>query len=157
MMQYLLNGILLFIPVFIWNAVFFKRLPDFYQPENWDNIPKALDVSENILRYSSFVMPILFKLDFSTVSQRIGLVLYLAGLLIYFISWMVQIIYKDNKISAGLLFRAAPAYTTIIWMTGIGLIGKYSYIPNLQKFYFPVIAIFTIIHTSHSYIIWRRL
>ena len=156
MMQYLLNGFLFFIPVFIWNAIFYKKLPEFYQTAVWDNIPKVLDVTENILRFSSFLIPLLFRIDFSTNSQRIGLVLYLAGIIVYFSSWLIQIIFKDKKFSGVLLLRAAPAYTTIIWLMGIGLIGKHAFLPNIRKIYIPAIAAFVVVHTFHSYIVWKK-
>ena len=156
MMHYLLNGFLFFIPVFIWNAVLFKKLPEFYQPSSWDNIPKALDVSENIFRFLSFFTPVLFKIDFSTGSQVLGLILYIAGIFIYFTSWILQIMFRERALSKRLFFRAAPAYTTVIWLTGIGLIGKYTFIPNVQKLYFIIMSVFVVVHTCHSFIIWKK-
>jgi hypothetical protein len=41
---------ILLIPVFLWNALFYKKLPEFYQPAVWDDVPRSLDITENILR-----------------------------------------------------------------------------------------------------------
>jgi len=156
MTDYLLNCFLLFIPVFIWNAVFFKKLPDYYQPAVWDRIPKALDVSENILRYLSFFIPILFRIDFGTGVQVTGLVLYLAGLAVYFTSWVVQMNRKHGRVSKSPVFRMAPAYTTSIWLTGIGLIGRQSPVAHLRTAWFLIMAAFIIVHTYHSYLVYRN-
>lgn len=153
-----LNCFWLFIPVFIWNAIFYKKLPEFYQPAIWDNIPKALDVAENGLRYLSFLIPILLKIGFSASTQKIGLALYLGGLLVYFASWSVQLNPNRSVLSKSLGFRLAPAYTTIIWLLGIGLIGRESWFSsfNLQALYFPIIIAFVSVHTYHSYTVYRK-
>ena len=158
MAKFLLNCLLLFIPIFIWNAVFYKKLPEFYQPAIWDNIAKPLVIAENILRYLSFSIPILFKINFDTCIQIIGLFLYFVGLLVYFTSWIFQINHKANTLSKNILFRMAPAYTTIIWLVGIGLIGKYSFISflNIQVIYFPIIIAFVIVHTCHAFTIYKK-
>lgn len=158
MAGFLLNCFWLFVPVFIWNAIFYKKLPEYYQPAIWDNIPKVLDVTENGLRYLSFFIPILLKIGFSTSTQRIGLALYLVGLLVYFASWVVQMNPDSCALSKSLGFRLAPAITTIIWLVGIGLIGRESWVSsfNIQAFYFLIIIAFVSVHTYHSYTVFRK-
>lgn len=158
-MEYFFNCFLLLIPIVIWNTLLYKKLPDFYQPKIWDNIPKSIDVTENILRFLSFLLLFLFKINFETTIQRTGLLIYLAGLLMYFSSWYIQISIKTINMKKILLFRAAPAYTTIFWFIGIGMIGKYSFInvPYLKTIYYFIIIAFVGIHTYHSYIIYKNL
>jgi hypothetical protein len=157
MLKYLFNGFLLFLPVFLWNAVLFKKLPPYYQPQSWDRIPKGLDAAENILRILTFLLPLLFSIGFRTKVQIAGWILYLAGLTLYFVSWVVQINGKNNRWHKGLLFRTAPAFTTIFWLTGIGLAGGVSWLPwfDYRRVYFPVMMAFTAVHLVHACLVSR--
>jgi len=53
----------------------------------------------------------------------------------------------------------APAYTPLIWLIGIGLIGSESFlpIPKITAIYLCFSLIFVIIHSSHTFIIIIRI
>ncbi len=157
-MQYLQNGILLFIPVFIFNAVLFRRLPNFYQPALWDQIPKPLDVAENIFRYAVFLLPIFLKVDLVPPAGWIGLGLYIGGVLVYFGSWLIQMVYRERRFVQRLAFRAAPAYTTIFWLMGVSLLCPVSFIPwiNVPLIYRICVWIFVVIHTLHACLVYTK-
>jgi len=70
-----------------------------------------------------FVWPLLLPLGWQDRRSRAGLALYGLGLLIYFASWL-PLIYRPEAAwstsAAGLL---APAYTPLIWLAGIAVVG----------------------------------
>lgn len=61
------NGFLLLIPVFVINIVLYKKLPEFFKPAQWDNIPKYVPIAENIFRYLSFLLPMIMIIGISSL------------------------------------------------------------------------------------------
>jgi hypothetical protein len=158
-LKYLLNCFLLLIPVFIWNIIFTGSLPKGYAMEYfWKDIPTAIGVSEKILRIIIFCLPLIMSLSLETRLQKIGLIIYLIGLIIYFLSWVLQIYLPESFWSKSLLGFMAPAYTTIIWLVGIGLVGTKNFlkIPYFWVIYICLSAIFVIFHSTHAYIVFHR-
>ena len=148
----------LLIPVFIWNAILYKKLPSEYQKEKWDRIPKGLEMSENILRIIVFMFPIILNIKIGSKIEILGLWIYLAGLLIYFLSWIMQIGFRNTSWSRSKLGFTAPAYTSIFFLTGISMIGNENvfHIKRLNLIYMICIAIFVILHTSHSNLVYKE-
>jgi hypothetical protein len=118
----LLNCFWLLIPIFVWNAVFTSRLPQ----EGFKSdagVPKRVLVAEQVLRAAVFIGPLFLPLRWGDTSSQAGLILYAQGILIYFASWLLLIYRPEtawSKSAAGLL---APAYTPLIWLAGIALVG----------------------------------
>ncbi len=159
-LQYALNCFILLIPIFLWNILFATSLPRGYSIEFfWKDIPPIVGTTENILRIIAFFLPLLMPLTIKTTSQKIGLGIYLAGVAIYFLSWIMQIYYPDSTWSSSLFGFLAPAYTTIIWLIGIGLIGNKLFIkiPYNPIIYITISAVFVFVHTTHAYIVYTRL
>jgi hypothetical protein len=106
-----------------------------------------------------FFLPLLMPLTIETSGQKIGLSVYLAGLTAYFSSWILQIYYPDSVWSRSVFGFLAPAYTTIIWFIGIGLIGSQLFIkiPYNPIIYIAISAAFVVVHTTHAYIVYARL
>ncbi|HPG41981.1 MAG TPA: hypothetical protein PLP19_17080 [bacterium] len=150
--------ILLLAPVFIWNALLYSKLPAPYQKAIWDKVPKSLDILENVFRIIVFFIPIFMKLQIDTPAQKAGLILYCIGIVIYFLSWYMQIKYPASAWSASMWGFIAPAYTTIIWFTGIALIGQELLIKKTWWYgsYFLFILFFVIIHTCHAVYVYRH-
>lgn len=138
--------------------MFYKRLPAFYQPAQWDQIPKALDVAENIFRFPVFLLPLFFRITLESDVNKAGLVLYAVGVLVYFLSWAVQLWRQDKGSSRTALFRMAPAYTTVIWLSGIALLGKpyFNTVVNPNIVYVIGVILFVVIHTLHAYCVFRK-
>ena len=160
MTKYLVNCFLLLLPVFFWNIAFIRRLPKGYtSKEIWDNVPSWLSITENILRTIVFILPLLLILSLQTKTQKFGLILYLVGLLIYFSSWLLQIFIPNSYWSTGIIGFMAPAFTSIIWLIGIGIIGQQSFIniPRIATIYIFLSIAFVIIHTYHSYLAYNHL
>jgi len=150
--KYLLNGFLLIIPVLIWNIIFYKLLPQKYSIDT----KSSFETAENIFRIIVFALPLLMKISLETKLQKFGMGLYLLGLAIYFASWIVQIYFPDSlcgKSNFGLL---APAYTSIIWLLGIGMVGQFFFLANQYSwFYITMAAAFVVSHTMHMYYVLR--
>ena len=132
-LKYTPNCFILVIPIFLWNILFAASLPRGYSMEFfWKDIPPIIGTTENVLRIIVFFLPLLMPLTIKITGQKIGLGIYLVGLAIYFLSWIMQIYYPDSPWSSSLFGFLAPAYTTIIWFIGIGFIGNKLFIKRLD-------------------------
>ena len=158
--KFLLNCFILLIPIFAWNILLYSSLPHSFSPEVfWKDIPAWIAYGENILRIIVFVFPAFMIFSLKTRQQKTGFAIYLLGTLIYFLSWLMVILYPQSGWSTSLIGFMAPAYTTIFWFTGIGLIGRESYfrIPKPSQIYILVSILFVVFHSLHTYIVFQRL
>jgi hypothetical protein len=155
---YLLNCFLLLVPVLIWNFIFYKKLPELFQNEKWDSIRKPVIITENIIRFCVFIFPLFIKLEVRTELQFSGLVIYEIGLLVYFGSWLLQIFFQNTRWSKSLIGFMAPAFTSIIWLAGIGLIGRSLTFALIYDYrYFLLLSfMFVIIHSMHAYLVYKK-
>ena len=157
---YLVSCFILLIPIFLWNLIFASKLPEPYQMNNfWSNVPKVIGISENILRVIVFLLPLLLKLEINESRQKIGLLIYMIGICLYFISWLMQIYFPESSWSRSVFGFVAPAYTTIIWLVGIGLIGNSLFVkvPYHYSIYIVFSVLFVVFHSIHSFIVYSRL
>ncbi len=99
------------------------------------------------------------KFSVSEPHQKLGLMLYILGVCLYFGSWIAQIYFPKSAWSKSIWGYTAPAYTTIIWFTGIGLIGSSLFlrIPYHYSVYLIISLLFVIVHTSHAITVYKRL
>jgi len=156
---YLLNCFLMLLPIMIWNIVFMDKLPQEYQPEIfWKDIPAWLRYAENISRTLIFILALLMPLSISTLTQKRGVILYLGGILLYFVSWLVLMYLPDGNWSNNIFGFMAPAYTPLLWLTGIGLIGSSFYfnLPYRRWFFISTAIIFLVFHNFHTMTIYFR-
>lgn len=157
--KYLTNGVLLTLPVLLWNGLFANRLPAPFLPDIfWRDIPDWVRYGENGFRLIVFMMPLLFTVGVSTKTQKNGLIWYLAGTAVYFISWLPHFFAPESAWSASLLGFMAPAYTPTLWLVGIGLLGDRFY---LSRRYHPIhyiapALIFVIFHCTHTAIVYLQ-
>ncbi len=113
---------LLLLPVFAWNAIFASRLPQSGFKSD-AGVPRVILVTEQVLRIAVFLWPLFLPLRWQDRQSRAGLALFLLGLLIYFVSWLPLLYLPDtpwSRSAAGLL---APAYTPLLWLIGMALVG----------------------------------
>jgi hypothetical protein len=160
MKRYLSNCFLLLIPIFLWNILLYDTLPEGYGADIfWQDIPSFVSYPENILRVVLFSLPFMMILSIKKRREKIGLLIYLIGVIIYFLSWVVVIVYPESTWSNSVLGFTAPAYTSLIWMIGIGLIGRSSFfkLPGLSYVYLILSIIFVAFHAGHAYIVFQRL
>jgi hypothetical protein len=158
-MNYLLNCLLLLLPIMVWNLIFASKLPRAYSEEVFSkNIPHFITGGEIFFRLLVFILPVLMPLRIETQSQKLGLCLYIVGTAIYFLSWLAQIYFPQSAWSLSAFGFLAPAYTPLIWLTGIGLIGSSLYFssPYQSWMYIVLSVIFVGFHLSHAWTVFMR-
>ena len=157
--KYVFTCFLLTIPILLWDYLFTDRLPKAPQPEYfWKDIPSFIVHIENISRLIMFVFISFMPIEIVTPIQKKGLVLYVIGTLLYFASWLILMYFPNSVWSKSVFGLLAPAYTPLIWLIGIGLIGNSFYfnIPFKRWLYFLIVIIFLIFHNWHTYLIYFR-
>ncbi len=154
--KYLFSGIVLLLITMLWNVIFYAYLPDGYSPENFKmNIPAIVLAGENFFRILTFGFIIFLMLGLKDRSQKIGLILYISGVILYFASWSAQMFLPDSQWSQSLLGYTAPAFTPIIWLLGIGLLGKefaIKKIPYNRIVFITLSIVFVVFHMAHAVI-----
>ncbi len=133
------NLFLIIVPILIWNILFSSKLPldHFFSL----SAPQWLLVSENILRLIIFTLPLFMPINKENKYFIIGKRLFIFGVIIYFISWVVLIILPLENIvhMAWLLYM--PAITPLVWLIGISLMGDLAIYSGLS-------ILFIILHVS---------
>jgi hypothetical protein len=158
--KYLQNCFLLLIPIFLWNLFFYDDLPKGYSGAVFEkDIPQVVLYSEYLLRVVLFGLPLLMALSVKTSMEKMGLSLYLFGMVVYFLSWILVIAFPDSAWSQSAWGFMAPAYTPLIWLIGVGLIGNQSFlrIPKISIIYSCLSAVFVFFHALHAYIVFMQL
>jgi len=152
------NCFWLMVPVILINLLLMHRLPRRYQARVFDNIPKWVGAIENILRIVVFLTPLLMPLEVADEARGFGLLLYSTGLVFYFLSWVMQIGFPESHWSRSRIGFMAPAYTPLIWLAGIALIGRslFHSVPWSQWIYAGFAAGFLIAHNAHAWIAYSR-
>jgi hypothetical protein len=157
---YACNCFWLLVPILIFNLLFTRQLPAAYQMNVfWKDIPKAISVPENLLRTLVMILPVFMRLRVSTPSQKLGLALYLTGLAIYFTSWAVLIASPQCAWSMSEIGFMAPAWTPIVWLLGICLIGDELLLPGVAFkpwMYWALSALFLVFHNLHAATVYSR-
>ncbi len=154
--KYSKNCFLLLIPIIIWNLAFRDLLPTQFTFEvYWDDIPWFVYWGENFFRVLVFFIPLLMPLSFFTKRQKLGIVIYLLGTFIYFLSWRPLILYPTSSWSTSLIGFVAPAFTPVIILIGIAIIGNKLFFGFRQStvVYLIVSAAFTFFHIWHVMIV----
>jgi hypothetical protein len=138
-----LNCLWLLIPIVVWNVVFSSKLahPAFKFDEA---VPQWVLILENVLRSAIMILPLFMPMHWDTHQSKIGIAVYLVGVILYFASWVPLMVTPTSAWSNSLLGFLAPAYTPLLWQVGIGLIGGWW--PYLM-----LSLIFVGVHVGH----WR--
>jgi hypothetical protein len=159
LLRYLFSCGLLTMPILVWNVVFTRFLPSALGSKEFSrNIPLFVAYGENILRTAIFALPFLMPLDVSTITQQRGLFLFVVGTVIYFLAWVALMIFPQSRWSTSRMGFLAPAYTPLIWLTGLGFIGRRFYWPwPYQRWVYIALAIdFVAFHVTHAGIVYAR-
>ena len=153
------NGILLTIPPLVFNLIFADKLPQAFSPEIFDkNIPFFITNGENIFRSFVFIFPLFMLLKVKTDRQKTGLWLYLLGMALYFLAWILLIIFPQSLWSNSLLGFLAPAYTPLIWLVGTSMIGDTLCLSIPYKWWYYLIGVilFLAFHISHVSLVYTQ-
>ncbi len=147
------NGFILFIPIFLWNLIFIKKLPPVFEDKTFDkNIPKIILVGETFFRVIVFLMPIMTEIDYSKIAGNIGFYIFIVGVVIYFLTWLLLMYYPNSKWSKSLIGFCGPGYTPIIWLVGFAFTVN-RFIINIHYniwFYLVPSILFVVFHVVHS-------
>ncbi|MFY0685998.1 MAG: hypothetical protein JXQ90_02475 [Cyclobacteriaceae bacterium] len=156
MKAYLSNCFLLYIPIIAWNVLLSTHLPESYQDERWNNIPNWLLLLENTSRPALYIIPMFMQLRWKTNQQKLGIGIYTAGLLLYFISWLLQIFFPNSDWSLTYIGFAAPAFTALFWLIGIGITGHQLYYPRrwILPLYWILTLVFMLAHIGHTWVVF---
>jgi hypothetical protein len=152
------NGFVLTLPVLLWNGLLTRKLPGLFAAAVFHrDVPAAIRVPENIFRVLVLVLPGFTALG-GVTEHRSGYLLYLAGLAVYFLSWLCLISFPQSRWSRSLTGVVAPALTPGFWLVGIGLVSS-PYLEGWTWFrpvYFCGVFVFLAAHCLHVWFIHRR-
>ncbi|MDR6733385.1 uncharacterized membrane protein (DUF485 family) [Sphingobacterium sp. 2149] len=158
--NYNVNCFLLFLPILIWNVCLGGQLPQNYQPEVFSKAtPSFLIYGENISKFILFAISFLMPLRIRSKKQKIGFYIYIFGLLLYFLSWILLISFPDDWWSTSFIGFSAPAFTPAIWLLGISFIGSsfYLHIPFHRFTFILFSTVFLFFHIAHTVIVFHAI
>jgi hypothetical protein len=157
--KYVVNCSWLILPVLVWNIVFAKHLPPLFQEENfWKDIPPLLSMLENVSRIALFAFTFLMPLNLSAAKNKKAWGIYLSGLIIYWLSWLLLMKMPQSAWSQSLPGIMAPAYTPILWLWGLWRIGGEPFVKfPFSTRVFPILCLlFLFLHNLHTFLIFER-
>lgn len=149
----------LLLPAAAWNIVMAKRLPPTFQPDEFGrDIPAPLAFAENGLRVAVFGLPFLMPLDLSARGALRALVIFGVGTLLYFASWLALIWLPRSRRSRHPWGLAAPAYTPLLWLLAIALLGQHLFWGEFYRWwmYLVLCVAFLVAHIAHTMRVYVR-
>jgi len=152
-LKYINNCFLFFIPILLFNILFFKKLPSHYLK----NISHPIIIIETITRIITIAFSIIMAVNIQDKTGKIGLIIYIIGIIIYFTSYFIEIYFPNTLFGDTIIFILAPYWTSVIWLIGIGLLGNRLFvnIPYHFTVYLIISIIFATIHTIHGYLCYK--
>jgi len=152
-LKYINNCFLLFIPVLVFNILFFKKLPSHYLR----TISHPIIIMETITRIITIAFSIIMAINIQSKTGKAGLIIYIIGILIYFTSYIIEIYFSDTLFGRNIFFVLSPYWTSVIWLIGIGLLGNRLFVNIPYHFivYSILSIIFATIHTIHGYLCYK--
>lgn len=160
MKKYLFNCFLLLIPILLWNVILAKQLPQAFQSDIfWDQIPLLVQYGENISRIIVFGLTCFMPLQIVPATAKKGIWLYIVGTVVYFGSWTLLIYFPTSQWSKSWWGFVAPAYTPLLWLLGIGLLGRSFYfnLPYKRWVFIVSALVFLAFHIYHTNLIYLRM
>ena len=157
--RYVLSCGVLTVPILVWNVVCTRFLPPALSSSEFSrDIPTLVTYGENTLRIVVMVLPFLMPLEVATGGQRRGLLLFAVGTLVYVLAWVPLMIAPQSQWSTSWLGFVAPAYTPLLWLIGLGLIGRRLYVPSPYRrwMYVALACGFVAVHVMHATIVYAR-
>jgi len=148
------NGLVLIVPPIVLSLLLWPYLPKAFGEQAFDEgIPKQLLICENILRMIVFFSPVFLV---NSLTNKTGWIVYGIGIILYALSYFIQIFFSNTAFANSLPAFTAPAWTTIIWFAGIALLCNTSYLPikNISYIYFGLSLFFSAVHVSHTVLVY---
>jgi hypothetical protein len=135
-------------------------LPAAYGPDLfWKGIPQWLGFFENIFRILAFSLPGILYFGKKERGQRLGWYLYIGGMVVYLVSYLMQIVLPNSVWSQSIIGFTAPAWSTLFWLTGIGLVCARSWLPIHwhRAIYLLSASIFLVFHIGHTGLVYFNM
>ncbi len=156
------SGFWLTLPPMLFSLSLMEFGPSSLTPAQFnEGISIGLLNIESFARIVVFVMPAFISLGLSTPIQKRGLIFYLAGVTLYVLTYGIQNFLPDSAWSLSTFGFAASAYTNIVWMVGLGLLGENFYFTKHLRyrpiFYIGPAAFFVAIHTAHTVLYHQQM
>ncbi|WP_299347794.1 hypothetical protein [uncultured Maritalea sp.] len=159
--RWLRSCIWLWVPPLVASFAFWPNLGAAYQPkEFWRDIPPLLGLVENVSRFVVIALSVVMLLEWRGSTQRVGLFVYAIGLSLYICCQWAIVADPTGAWATSAIGFLAPAYTPIIWVIGIGLIGSrpvYDRIPWRNSVFFGLAGVFLAAHNAHAWLVFSRL
>ncbi len=114
------NNLLFFVPPMAWNMVFLQIPSGYFS----GSAPLWIVIAENVFRASSMAYSFFLPIDKRHDLFLQGLVVYIAGMLSYFASWLVLAYLPDSAPAQSPLLRLAPAYLPLVWLGGMSMMAE---------------------------------
>ncbi|MCQ1948578.1 hypothetical protein NNX28_01380 [Arthrobacter sp. zg-Y859] len=153
--RWLANRFWLVLPLLLLNAAVTPLLPAGYGTFSQE-IPAALAAAESLLRMLVAAVPLLMPLTLR--GQRPVWGLYATGVLVYAAAWAAVIAAPDSRWSTSLAGFTAPAWSSILWLAGVGAHSSLRFVPWYRPWmYLAAAGLFAGVHTTHAVLVWVRL
>lgn len=150
----------LWVPPLAISFAFWPHLGPAFQPETfWQDIPAPLGMVENALRVLVIGVAFFMRIGMSRPRQRVGLTVYLGGLALYALCQVPISLDPASAWSTSAIGFLAPAYTPLIWLVGIGMMGDRLLVPRLPwstRYYITLSAAFVAAHLGHAALVFIR-
>ncbi len=154
------NAFILVIPILVWNGLFYSKLPEPFNTETFDAVvPRLILWGENTSRIILFALTLCIRFNLTTAMGKQGIMVYLLGIIIYFLSWLPLIYAPYSAWSNSSIGFCAPAYTPVLWLIGIALMAEsYCFSFTYRRWHFVVwVMLFTLFHIAHTLIALRTI
>ena len=139
----IINCLFLILPLLAWNLIFGPKITNARITSD-DHSPMWFLAAENILRMAVFILPLLIPLHLDEPLRKVGLIVYISGTLVYFVSWLPLILVPQSTWSNSTIGLMAPRITPLMGFLGIALIGE-------SWLYGILCAFFITLHTIHGF------
>ena len=154
------SSFLAVIPLLLWNLIFYSKLPEPYQSEGgWNKFPPVFSISEKVLLILTIAILFFLVIEVKHKLQKVGLIFYAIGVILYLLSWIMQIYWPESVWSISPFGFSAPALSPFIWLIGLGMMSKVvnHKLKVLHPVYFMVMSLFILIHVFHALIVYYGL
>jgi hypothetical protein len=154
------SGIWLTLPPLLFSLGLMSILPTALTASQFNaGIPTTFLIAENTLRILIFTSPLLFTVGTTSRIQKNGLVLYLVGVLLYYLSYGTQNFFPQSAWSTSFVGFVGSAFLNIFWLIGLGMMGEEFYLlakGSYRPAYFIVPSIlFVTLHSLHAIIYYQ--
>jgi len=141
------------LPIIIFNIILTKYLPKHYLK----NIKHPIVTLETIARIVTIVFSVIMEIKLDNKVGKIGLIVYIIGVLIYFCSYFIVIKLPLTLFNNNIAVLLSPYWTSVLWLIGIGLIGNklFVIIPYHYIIYIVISIVFAMLHGIHGYICYE--